>query len=156
MTTDAKWSDLASLDAPKMIAAANRLLPAWVSLLLVVVIAWQLARIIWMLIPGPSAGDAVPAPAADIAQLGTSGNSADVNAIANAQSPIRIAVVDAETNETIDGFSFEDCQQLLADAVEQVVNWKDGNRVRIVHNRPIRLQFQLLGEQARMFGFAWK
>ena len=35
MTTEAKWSDFASLDGARMLAAANRLLPAWVSLLLV-------------------------------------------------------------------------------------------------------------------------
>ena len=45
MTTDAKWSDLASLDGPRTLAAAGKLLPGWVTLLLAVVIAWQLARI---------------------------------------------------------------------------------------------------------------
>ena len=84
MTTEAKWSDLASLDGARMLAAANRLLPAWISLLLVVLIAWQLAKIIWMLIPGPSAGDPVPAPTGDVAMLGTENHSGDVNAIANA------------------------------------------------------------------------
>jgi general secretion pathway protein C len=63
MTTEAKWSDFASMDGARTIAAANSLLPPWVSLLLVVVIAWQLARIVWMLIPGPAAGDPVSVPA---------------------------------------------------------------------------------------------
>ena len=84
MTTEAKWSDFASLDGAKTLAAANRLLPGWVSLLLVVLIGWQLAKIVWMLVPGPSAGDAVEAPAADLAALRNSGDSADVEAIANA------------------------------------------------------------------------
>ena len=84
MTTEAKWSDFASLDGARTLAAANQLLPAWVGLLLVVLIAWQLAKIAWMLVPGPAAGDAVEAPAADIAALQSSGDTADVTAIANA------------------------------------------------------------------------
>ena len=66
MTTDAKWSDFTSMDGAKTLAAANRFLPAWVSLMLVIVIAWQLARIIWMLVPGPSVGGL---PAFDLAGL---------------------------------------------------------------------------------------
>jgi general secretion pathway protein C len=84
MTTEAKWSDFASLDGAKMFAAANRLLPAWVSLLLVVIIAWQLARIIWMLVPGPAAGDPVAAPVGQTSAQGVIDSSADVQAIAGA------------------------------------------------------------------------
>lgn len=84
MTTEAKWSDFASMDGAKTLAAASRLLPAWVSLLLVVVIAWQLARIIWMLVPGPSAGDAVSVPANASLAMHQADGSADVQAIVNA------------------------------------------------------------------------
>lgn len=63
MTTAAKWSDFASMDGPKTLAAANQLLPGWVSLLLVVVIAWKLAQMVWLLVPAPAAGDAVTTPA---------------------------------------------------------------------------------------------
>ena len=84
MTTDAKWSDFASMDGAKTLAAANRLLPAWVSLLLVVVIAWQLARIIWMLIPAPAAGDPVPVPANQQVSASQGDSSADVQAIVTA------------------------------------------------------------------------
>jgi len=97
MTTEAKWSDFASRDSAKTLAAANRLLPGWVSLLLVVVIAWQLAKILWMLVPGPAAGDPVSAPAADIAALGSSAGSADVKAIADAHI---FGVASAEPVET--------------------------------------------------------
>lgn len=84
MTTEAKWSDFASMDRAKTLAAANRLLPAWVGLLLVIVIAWQLAKIIWMLVPGPSAGDPVPVPASELASAARSDDSADAQAIVNA------------------------------------------------------------------------
>ena len=83
MTTEAKWSDFTSLDGAKSIAAANRLLPSWVSLALVVVIAWQLAKIIWTLVPGSSAGDVISVPAADLAQISSAGAATDVQAIAN-------------------------------------------------------------------------
>lgn len=63
MAKTAKWSDLASLDGPRTLTAANQLLPGWVTLLLVVVIGWQLASIGWALVPGTSAGDAVQIPA---------------------------------------------------------------------------------------------
>jgi general secretion pathway protein C len=84
MTTDAKWQDFVSLDATRTLAAANRLLPAWVGLIIIVIIAWQLARIIWMLIPGPSAGDMMPVPASITNQPGTATPAADVTAIAAA------------------------------------------------------------------------
>ena len=82
MTTEAKWSDFTSLDGPKSIAAANSLLPPWVSLALVVVIGWQLARIIWSLVPGPSAGDIVDIPAGSLAQVSAANTSADAETIA--------------------------------------------------------------------------
>ena len=93
MTTDVKWSDFVSMDGAKTLAAANRLLPAWVSLLLVVVIAWQLARIIWMLVPAPSAGDPVTIPADELVSAARSDDSADVQAIVAAHI---FGVADAE------------------------------------------------------------
>lgn len=84
MTTEAKWSDFASKDGAKTIAAANGLLPQWVSALLVVIIAWQLAKIIWMLVPGASAGDPVTAPANAPAAISQSSTSADAQAIVSA------------------------------------------------------------------------
>jgi len=110
MTTEAKWSDFASMDGAKPLAAANRLLPSWVSLLLVVVIAWQLARIIWMLIPAPAAGDPIPAPANQLVSASQGDSSADVQAIvaahifglADADSDInaQLVVVDSNLSDT--------------------------------------------------------
>ena len=107
MTTEAKWSDFVSMDGAKMLAAANRLLPAWVSLLLVVIIAWQLARIIWMLVPAPSAGDPVPIPAGDLVSAARSDDAADVQAIVAAhmfgvadadEEPVLQAIVEDTSN----------------------------------------------------------
>ena len=82
MATEAKWSDLASMDATRTLAAANKLLPPWVALLLVVAVGWQLANIVWMLIPGPAAGDAIVAPAGQVLPGPSGPATADVQAIA--------------------------------------------------------------------------
>ncbi|MDH3616948.1 MAG: hypothetical protein OEQ90_10820, partial [Gammaproteobacteria bacterium] len=63
MIIKANWSDLSGIDGSTALSAVNRVLPPWVGLLLVVAIAWQVAKIIWMLVPGPAAGDSVPLPA---------------------------------------------------------------------------------------------
>jgi general secretion pathway protein C len=84
MANEAKWSDFASLDAARTIAAANQLLPPWVALLLVVIIGWQAASIVWNLVPGPAAGDAIDVPTGQSIALSQGGASADVRAIADA------------------------------------------------------------------------
>ncbi len=81
MTTEAKWSDFSSMDGAKTIAAANQLLPPWVSLLLVVVIAWKLAGIIWSLVPGSAAGDPVTAPPSSQAAAAPLSANADAQSI---------------------------------------------------------------------------
>lgn len=83
MTTEAKWSDFSSLDSERTLAAANQLLPKWVALALVVAIAWQLARIIWLLVPGSSSGDGGITPPSQLRAPGTAGQ-VDVQSIAGA------------------------------------------------------------------------
>lgn len=85
MTNEANWSDFNNLDVERTLSAANRLLPRWVVLALVVGIAWQLARIIWMLMPGSGAGDQLIAPPVQISRSpGSAAGSIDVQTIANA------------------------------------------------------------------------
>ena len=84
MATEAKWSDFASRDVARTAAAASQLLPPWVTLVLVIAIGWQLANIVWMLIPGPAAGDAVVVPAGQVAVSQSDPATADVQAIAAA------------------------------------------------------------------------
>jgi general secretion pathway protein C len=66
MASNPQWSDLISLDRERTIAAANALLPAWVSLVIVIVIGWQIAKIVWMFMPGTAAGDPVIIPAGQV------------------------------------------------------------------------------------------
>ena len=64
MITRANLPELGGIDGRSALAVVNRVVPPWASLVLVVAIAWQIAKIIWMLIPGPAAGDPIAAPAA--------------------------------------------------------------------------------------------
>ena len=84
MANEAKWSDFASLDGSRMLAAANRLLPPWVAVLLVVVIGWQVAKIVWGLFPAPEAGDAIVVPSGQATASSSDSMAADVQAIAAA------------------------------------------------------------------------
>ena len=83
MTTEAKWSDFSSLDGERTLAAVNQLLPRWVALALVVAIASQLARIIWLLMPGSSAGDEIIAPPSQFTMPGAQlAGQVDIQSIA--------------------------------------------------------------------------
>lgn len=62
MSDTVKWFDLTELDGPRTLAAASRILPGWASLILSLLIGWQLARIGWDLVPGPATGDPVAIP----------------------------------------------------------------------------------------------
>lgn len=64
--------------------AANRVLPPVVSLLFVVLIAWQLATLFWSLMPGSADGISVPQPSELPRQAATSDTMSDVTVIANA------------------------------------------------------------------------
>ncbi len=96
MISRATWSDFFSLADSNALSAANRLLPPWVSLILVVAIAWQIAKIIWMLVPGPAVGDNVPLTTSMTSRTTSTESSADVQAIANAHV---FGVADAQTAE---------------------------------------------------------
>jgi general secretion pathway protein C len=84
MATEAKWSDFTSLDVGRTANAASQLLPPWVALLLVIAMGWQLANIIWMMIPGPAAGDAVVVPVGRVVADSSRPVAADAQAIAAA------------------------------------------------------------------------
>ena len=82
MINKANWTDFSSVDSGNLLAAVNRVLPPWISLLLVVLIGWQVARIIWTLVPGPAAGDTVQAPAGLAAAATTGAMGTDVAGLA--------------------------------------------------------------------------
>lgn len=96
MTTEARWSDFGSLDAERTLNAVNQLLPRWVALALVVGIAWQLARVIWVFMPGSEVGEPIIAPPAQISRSAGAADAVDVQSIANAHL-FGEASADAET-----------------------------------------------------------
>ena len=65
-------------------ASASRTLPFWVALGLALLLGWQLARLIWMLVPGAATGDAISAPAAQASSAVARTSGADIQAIASA------------------------------------------------------------------------
>lgn len=83
MTEQPKWSDFLSRDGVRTLAAANGLLPAWVSLAIVVVIGWQLAKILWLFVPGDDAGDRVFIPQGQMSVAGANSGSTSVQSIAD-------------------------------------------------------------------------
>ena len=85
MAIEAKWTDFSSLDARQLVIAANKILPKWITLLLVVGVAWQLARIIWLVVPGSTAGDPIDSRPLQVVQNGQGSEPlTNVQAIANA------------------------------------------------------------------------
>lgn len=87
MAIESKFSDFSNLDKERLLAAANERLPFWITFLLVVLIAWQFARMFWMLMPGSPIGDPVTAPGLPGAGAPTRGQPAgriDIAAIAGA------------------------------------------------------------------------
>jgi general secretion pathway protein C len=82
--TIAKWTDFSGLDREQTLAAVNRSAPKWVAFVLVVLIAWLIARIVWLLIPGPSPGDAIDAAPMQAGGRTESRGQPDVQAIAGA------------------------------------------------------------------------
>lgn len=82
MISKANWTDFSSIDGSAALTTLNRVLPPWVSLFLVIVIAWQLAKIIWMLVPAPASGDPVQLPLSMPAAATQGGPATDVERIA--------------------------------------------------------------------------
>ena len=83
MISKANWTDFSSVDGGNALATINRVLPPWVSLLLVIAIGWQIARIVWLLVPAPATGDVIQAPVNLPAPAAQTGSAADVQAIAS-------------------------------------------------------------------------
>lgn len=107
------WSDLIRGDRTRALAAANQMLPAWVSLVIVVLLGWQLAKIIWMLVPAPSIGSPVAVPAGSPGTATGGPYFANTETIANAHifgeaDKIDETAAPAENLEELDETSLRD------------------------------------------------
>lgn len=109
MISKANWTDFSGVAGSNALTNLNRTLPPWVSLLLVIAIGWQIARIIWVLVPAPATGDIILAPTGMQAVSAPSGSTADVRAIADNHmfgeadaevAPAPVAAVDDNLSDT--------------------------------------------------------
>ncbi len=107
MAATAKITDFSNLDTEQLLKLANARLPGIVTAILVVVLGWQLASLVWTFVPGSPAGDPITAaPPPSVVNAGAGSQSADVEAVANAHlfgeaNPEDVVVVplDAPTEE---------------------------------------------------------
>ena len=83
MISKASFTDFSNVDGSSVLTTINRVLPPWVSLILVIAIGWQIANVVWLLVPAPAAGDAVIPPANLPATSSAGGPRANVQAIAD-------------------------------------------------------------------------
>ena len=93
------------MDGATAIALANRRLPPLISLLLVILVGWQVAKILWLMVPGPAAGERVPIPSSLPAATSSSAGSTDVQAIAATHL---FGVADAENSGPVVPEEFTD------------------------------------------------
>ncbi len=85
MATTAKITDFSNLDAEQLIKLANVRLPSVVTAILVIVLGWQLASLVWTFVPASPAGDPISAtPPPSVPGSSTGSPSANVEAVANA------------------------------------------------------------------------
>lgn len=98
MISRADLSNIRNVDGSIAIAAVNRFLPPLASLLLVVLIGWQISKIIWALVPGSAAGVAVPLPDSLPISGTQSSSRSDVSAIAASHL---FGVADAEPSDPV-------------------------------------------------------
>ena len=99
-----RFSQLAGQPPDQWLGATNRVLPPWVSAVLVVAIAYKCAELIWILVPGPRPDQPAPVVTAAVGNVTVSNNTIDVNALVDAhlfgeakveEAPVVTEVVDA-------------------------------------------------------------
>jgi hypothetical protein len=78
-----------------------------------------------------------------------------INATAAGDGQVRVAVLDAKTQQALPGFSLEECLPVKSDGISIPVRWRNHQSVAFDKPRAIRLQFDLRGEQCEVFGFIW-
>lgn len=70
------------------------------------------------------------------------GDSLVLNYATSAAGSVRVEVQD-EAGEPLPGYALEDCEQIYGDAIEQVVEWRNGPDLGRLAGIPVRLRFAL-------------
>ncbi len=81
------------------------------------------------------------------------GSDLVLNFSASAAGSIRVEVLRDQMNTPVEGFSLEDCVEVLGDELARVVRWKDGRALSGLAGTPIRLRFVLRDADLYSFRF---
>lgn len=99
-------------NATSTLVAANDRLPPIAAVVLLLVLAWQLAKLVWLLVPGAAAGDPIAAPYS--ATTGRGAVTADVASIAASHM---FGITDAEDEVRDPGPILEDIPKTRSNLV---------------------------------------
>ena len=70
------------------------------------------------------------------------GSELSINYATSAAGGIRVEIQTA-SSEPIEGFTAEDCPEIIGDRLEHIVSWISGTEISRLNDQPIRLKFQL-------------
>ena len=70
------------------------------------------------------------------------GTELQINYATSAAGNVRVELHD-ETGAPIDGFTLDDCDEIIGDDVDRAVTWSGSSDVSRTAKRPIRLRFAL-------------
>jgi len=82
-----------------------------------------------------------------------SGNGLTINYSSSAAGHVRVELQTPE-GKPIDGFTLDDCPQIIGDRLEHTVRWKPGADVSALAGRSVRLRFEL--KDADLYSFLFK
>lgn len=81
------------------------------------------------------------------------GEQLEINYSTSAAGSVRVELQDAD-GKPISGFSLADSHEIFGDEIERTVSWKDGDSVKELANKPVRLRFVL--RDADLFAFRFR
>ncbi len=70
------------------------------------------------------------------------GKGLEINYSTSAAGHVRLEIQDAAGN-AVDGYTLEECPEIVGDQIERVGSWKAGSDLRSLASRPVRLRFVL-------------
>ncbi len=82
-----------------------------------------------------------------------SGKELEINYATSAAGSVRVKIIDTDEGKPVPGFSAEECQEILGDEVERVVNWKGNSNLADLSGRAVRLRFILKDADVYSFRF---
>lgn len=81
------------------------------------------------------------------------GGKLALNFSSSAAGGVRVEIQDA-SGKPMPGFALDDCPDIFGDAIDRVVTWKNGDDVRTLAGKPVRLRFEL--KDADVFAYQFR